>query len=188
MLDYLPGALDSHICDERKPLRPGGRVDETCKSPVTGSVDQELVVGEDFGSGRIKGLWPVDGGIAVGKILSGGAGLGKRREAEQRQKTHDAHGRISASESTRSLSKSQTSAYTEAMMRIGVWLTAASALLSSSVAAGQMSGSIQLSVDLRDAPKKVLHATETIPVTPGAMVLAFSEVDSGRAWADRANR
>ena len=32
---------------------------------------------------------------------------------------------------------------------------------------------ITLSVDLREAPKKILHATEIIPVTPGPMVLAF---------------
>ena len=32
---------------------------------------------------------------------------------------------------------------------------------------------ITLSVDLRDARKKIVHATETIPVTPGPMVLAF---------------
>ena len=34
-------------------------------------------------------------------------------------------------------------------------------------------GAIALSVDLRDAPKKVLHAVETIPVQPGPMVLAY---------------
>ena len=33
--------------------------------------------------------------------------------------------------------------------------------------------SITLAVDLRDAPKKIIHATESIPVTPGAMTLAF---------------
>ena len=32
---------------------------------------------------------------------------------------------------------------------------------------------ITLNVDLRDAPKKILHATETIPVTPGATTLVF---------------
>jgi hypothetical protein len=31
---------------------------------------------------------------------------------------------------------------------------------------------ITLSVDLRDAPRKILHATETIPVTPGPQTLA----------------
>ncbi len=34
-------------------------------------------------------------------------------------------------------------------------------------------GTITLSVDLRDAPKKMVHATETIPVTAGALTLAF---------------
>ena len=43
--------------------------------------------------------------------------------------------------------------------------------LGAGVAVGQ--GTIGLSVDLRDAPKKVLHATETIPVTPGAMTLVY---------------
>jgi predicted metalloprotease with PDZ domain len=32
---------------------------------------------------------------------------------------------------------------------------------------------ITLSVDLRDAPKKIVHATETIPVQPGPLVLVF---------------
>ncbi len=32
---------------------------------------------------------------------------------------------------------------------------------------------ITLSVDLRDAPKKILHATEIIPVTPGANTLVY---------------
>jgi predicted metalloprotease with PDZ domain len=32
---------------------------------------------------------------------------------------------------------------------------------------------ITLSVDLRDAPKKILHAVETIPVQPGAMTLVY---------------
>jgi predicted metalloprotease with PDZ domain len=34
---------------------------------------------------------------------------------------------------------------------------------------------ITLSVDLTDAPRKLLRATETIPVTPGAMTLVFPE-------------
>jgi predicted metalloprotease with PDZ domain len=32
---------------------------------------------------------------------------------------------------------------------------------------------ITLSVDLRDAPKKIIHASETIPVTPGALTLVY---------------
>ncbi len=34
-------------------------------------------------------------------------------------------------------------------------------------------GPITLSVDLRDAPRKLLHADEIIPVRPGAMTLAY---------------
>ena len=40
------------------------------------------------------------------------------------------------------------------------------------VAAGAQAP-ITLNVDLRDAPKKILHAVETIPVQPGAMTLAY---------------
>ena len=32
---------------------------------------------------------------------------------------------------------------------------------------------LTLAVDLRDAPKKILHATETIPVTPGPLTLVY---------------
>jgi hypothetical protein len=32
---------------------------------------------------------------------------------------------------------------------------------------------ITLTVDLRDAPRKLLHAVETIPVQPGALTLAY---------------
>ena len=39
------------------------------------------------------------------------------------------------------------------------------------LAAGQQA--ITLAVDLRDAPKKILHATETIPVQPGALTLVY---------------
>ena len=35
--------------------------------------------------------------------------------------------------------------------------------------------SISLSVDLRDAPRKLLHATEILPVQPGPLTLAFPE-------------
>ncbi len=44
-------------------------------------------------------------------------------------------------------------------------------LLGCGVAWGQTP--ITVSVDLRDAPKKVLHATETIPVAAGALTLVF---------------
>ena len=36
-------------------------------------------------------------------------------------------------------------------------------------------GPITINVDLRDAPKKIVHATETIPVQPGPLTLAFPE-------------
>ena len=39
--------------------------------------------------------------------------------------------------------------------------------------AGAQGTPIHLSVDLRDAPKKILHATETIPVAAGDLTLAF---------------
>ncbi len=42
------------------------------------------------------------------------------------------------------------------------------------IAAGQ-AGPMTLSVDLRDAPKKIIHATETIPVTPGEVKLVYPE-------------
>ncbi len=45
--------------------------------------------------------------------------------------------------------------------------------LVSGIAAAQTP--ITLSVDLRDAPKKVIHATETIPVTPGELTLVYPE-------------
>ena len=35
--------------------------------------------------------------------------------------------------------------------------------------------SINLSVDLRDAPRKLLHTTEILPVQPGPLTLAFPE-------------
>jgi hypothetical protein len=35
--------------------------------------------------------------------------------------------------------------------------------------------SISLSVDLRDAPRKLLHTTEILPVRPGPLTLAFPE-------------
>ena len=41
------------------------------------------------------------------------------------------------------------------------------------LAGAQAVGAITLSVDLRDAPRKILHATETIPVTAGPMVLVY---------------
>ena len=45
--------------------------------------------------------------------------------------------------------------------------------LVSGIAAAQTP--ITLSVDLRDAPKKIIHATETIPVAPGELTLVYPE-------------
>jgi predicted metalloprotease with PDZ domain len=42
-----------------------------------------------------------------------------------------------------------------------------------SLSAFAQSAPITLAVDLRDAPKKILHATETIPVQPGALTLVY---------------
>jgi Peptidase M61 N-terminal domain len=41
------------------------------------------------------------------------------------------------------------------------------------VAVAPAVGQISLFVDLTDAPKKILHATEMIPVKPGAVTLAY---------------
>ncbi len=56
---------------------------------------------------------------------------------------------------------------------MGVWC---GFLAIAAVAVGSASGQsspITLQVDLRDAPKKILHATETIPVQPGALTLVY---------------
>ena len=39
--------------------------------------------------------------------------------------------------------------------------------------AGAQSAPITLSVDLTDAPRKILHATETMPVTPGPLTVVY---------------
>ena len=47
-------------------------------------------------------------------------------------------------------------------------------LFAGSLAAAAGQGSpLTLNVDLRDAPKKIIHATETIPVAPGPLTLVF---------------
>ena len=43
----------------------------------------------------------------------------------------------------------------------------------SSVAGAAQSAPITLSVDLTDAPRKILHATETMPVAPGPLTLVY---------------
>ncbi|MGD0444905.1 MAG: M61 family peptidase [Edaphobacter sp.] len=59
---------------------------------------------------------------------------------------------------------------------IGLWMRCASAALvaavSSSIAVAQMAP-ITLSVDLTDAPRKILHATEVMPVTPGPLTVVY---------------
>ena len=47
--------------------------------------------------------------------------------------------------------------------------------LPAGVETGTESAPITLSVDLTDAPRKVLHATETIPVQPGPLTLVYPE-------------
>ncbi|ADW70280.1 M61 family metallopeptidase [Granulicella tundricola] len=56
-------------------------------------------------------------------------------------------------------------------MKVGI--AAVSAFVMGAGLAWGQGAPITLSVDLRDAPKKILHATETIPVQPGAMTLAY---------------
>jgi predicted metalloprotease with PDZ domain len=58
---------------------------------------------------------------------------------------------------------------------IGVWMKCASAALvavGSSIAVAQ-TAPITLSVDLTDAPRKILHATEVMPVTPGPLTVVY---------------
>ncbi|MGA8938912.1 MAG: M61 family peptidase [Acidobacteriaceae bacterium] len=49
------------------------------------------------------------------------------------------------------------------------------ALCAATLAATAQTTPITLSVDLTDAPRKILHATETIPVQPGPMTLVYPE-------------
>jgi predicted metalloprotease with PDZ domain len=58
---------------------------------------------------------------------------------------------------------------------MGLWMRCASAALlaaGSSVAIAQ-SAPITLSVDLTEAPRKILHATEVMPVTPGPLTVVY---------------
>jgi len=57
-------------------------------------------------------------------------------------------------------------------MRLSSLLVLASLAMAT---AGSAQTPITLSVDLTDAPRKFLRATETIPVTPGAMTLVYPE-------------
>ena len=58
-------------------------------------------------------------------------------------------------------------------MRLSRFFLLASLATASAAAAAQTP--ITLSVDLTDAPRKLLRATETIPVTPGSMTLVYPE-------------
>lgn len=49
------------------------------------------------------------------------------------------------------------------------------ALCAATLSASAQTAPITLSVDLTDAPRKILHATETIPVQPGPMTLVYPE-------------
>jgi predicted metalloprotease with PDZ domain len=49
------------------------------------------------------------------------------------------------------------------------------ALCAATLSASAQSAPITLSVDLTDAPRKILHATETIPVQPGPLTLVYPE-------------
>jgi predicted metalloprotease with PDZ domain len=49
------------------------------------------------------------------------------------------------------------------------------ALCAATLAASAQTAPITLSVDLTDAPRKILHATETIPVQPGPLTLVYPE-------------
>jgi hypothetical protein len=46
-------------------------------------------------------------------------------------------------------------------------------ILFASLAAAAQTAPITLSVDLTDAPRKVLHSTEIIPVEPGPLTLLY---------------
>jgi predicted metalloprotease with PDZ domain len=59
---------------------------------------------------------------------------------------------------------------------IGIWMRCAGAALVAavgSVAAGAQTGPITLIVDLTDAPRKILHATEVMPVSAGPLTLVY---------------
>ncbi len=47
---------------------------------------------------------------------------------------------------------------------------------------------IQLSVDVTDAPRKIIHAVETMPITAGEHTLVYPKWIPGRAWTDGADR
>src|ERR1700727_409126 len=60
--------------------------------------------------------------------------------------------------------------------------TALAVVLGSSIA-GAQSAPITLSVDLTDAPRKILHATEVMPVTAGPLTVGYPEGIAGEHGA-----
>ena len=46
---------------------------------------------------------------------------------------------------------------------------------------------IAIAVDATEAPRKLFHAREVIPVSPGPLTLYYPKWNSGRAWADRSD-
>src|SRR5271155_4201075 len=61
-------------------------------------------------------------------------------------------------------------------MMIGLWMRCAGAALVAAVgsaAAVAQTAPITLSVDLTDAPRKILHATEVMPVSAGPLTLVY---------------
>jgi predicted metalloprotease with PDZ domain len=61
-------------------------------------------------------------------------------------------------------------------MMIGLWMRCAGAAFIAAVgsaAAGAQTAPITLSVDLTDAPRKILHATEVMPVSAGPLTLVY---------------
>jgi predicted metalloprotease with PDZ domain len=61
-------------------------------------------------------------------------------------------------------------------MMIGLWMRCAGAALVAAVGSATacaQTAPITLSVDLTDAPRKVLHATEVMPVSPGPLTLVY---------------
>ena len=73
----------------------------------------------------------------------------------------------------------------------GLWKKCAGTALAVAVGScmpGAQTAPITLSVDLTDAPRKILHATEVMPVTRGPAHRRLSQVDSRRARPDWSHR
>src|SRR3954471_24296622 len=61
----------------------------------------------------------------------------------------------------------------------GMALVVAVVISIASAVAGAQTTPITLSVDLTDAPRKILHATEVMPVTAGALTVVYPKRSSG---------